>query len=168
MTNYISAQTIELLFSAILGCGIGVLFDAFRVLRTFLPQSRVTTAILDVVFWIIATLALFTFILTVSEGRMRAYVLFGVFCGGFVYMSALSHIVFKVLLAVIRTVRKLLSLATYPIYAILRSIWHLFMSSGCRVEAYIRKKFKGGRLKKNRKAGKNGDKKDEKTQKLFS
>ncbi|MBQ9984743.1 MAG: spore cortex biosynthesis protein YabQ [Oscillospiraceae bacterium] len=167
MANSVSAQTLELLSAALLGCGLGVLFDAVRVLRAYLPKTRILTAAADVLFWFVAVSALLAFILTVSGGRMRWYVLFGVFCGCFVYMSALSEIIYKVMLSSVKIIRKLLYVITRPIYWLLRFIWHTMKKCAGRAENSLRQSVRKRCLNK-RKAGKNGDKKNKKEEKHIS
>lgn len=163
MVNSVSAQTLEFLYSALLGIGLGVTFDIMRVIRSYIPKSRAMTALLDTLFWCVAIIALLAFILTVSEGVMRWYVLVGTFCGGFVYIAAVSEIVFKVLISAISAIRKILSLATRPIYLFLRWVWREFRKTGRSTEQKMRESIKKKRMKK-RKAGKNGGKKAKKAQ----
>ena len=90
MVNSVSLQSLEFFYSALLGVALGALFDFFRVVRFFLPRRKLITAVSDAMFWFFAICALLAFVLTVSDGKMRWYVLVGTFCGGFVYVSALS------------------------------------------------------------------------------
>ena len=161
MANSVSAQTLEFLCSALLGCGLGVLFDVVRVFRAYMPKSRILTAMADIVFWLIAVAALLAFILTVSGGRMRWYVLFGVFCGCFVYMSALSEIIYKVMKASVRILRKLLFAITLPVYWLLRFFWRVMKSCADKTERSLRRNIRKRRFNR-RKAGRDGDKENEK------
>ena len=120
--NAVSVQTIEFLYSALLGIGIGVLYDIIRLIRFYMSDSRVVVALFDVLFWVSATISLLVFVLTVSDGRMRWYVLFGAFAGGFVYMASASEIFFSVLKGLIDILKTILKLSTRPVYFFLRSI----------------------------------------------
>lgn len=166
MVNSVSAQTAQFLYSALLGIGIGVLFDITRLLRSYMPKKRVATALLDLLFWCVAIISLLAFVLTVCDGKMRWYVLIGAFCGCFVYMAALSEIVFKVMAALVAVVRKALFLITRPVYLFLRCIWRGVKKAGRGAEKSIRDK-KNKHMKK-RKAGKNGVKKAKRAQEPVS
>lgn len=107
-----------------MGVCLGALFDLFRVLRFFSPGKRILTVVTDILFWNVAIIILFAFVLTVSNGRMRWYVLLGTFCGGFVYISAVSEIVFRVCVSVVFLIKKFLWMITHPVYLVLRWMWH--------------------------------------------
>lgn len=161
MINSVSAQTIEFLFSALLGLYLGVLFDVIRTVRTYMPKKRWITAIFDALFWLVAVISLLGFVMTVSGGKMRWYVLAGAFCGGFVYMAALSEIVYKVLVCVIAAMKKVLHLITKPVYLLLGCIWRGAKKTEHKAEARLRERVKIRRMKK-RKAVCDGSKKKKK------
>lgn len=122
--NPITVQSIEFLYSLALGVMLGVLYDIFRVVRSFSPKKQIIVAIFDILFWIIALISLLAFVLTVSGGAMRWYVLFGVFGGGFLYMASLSVIMYKTLRTSVLISKKLLGMVTYPLYIALRWCLH--------------------------------------------
>lgn len=163
VVNSVSAQTIEFLYSALLGLCLGVLFDVVKTARSYAPKKKAVTALFDILFWLVAIVSLCAFTLTVSGGRMRWYVLFGVLAGGFVYTSALSMIVFKVMRASVSAVRKVLSLITRPLYLLLRMIWRGGKKLEHSAENSVRKKVRAARIRK-RKGGKNVGKKKKETQ----
>lgn len=167
MVNSVSVQTLEFLYSALLGVALGVLYDIIRVIRAYMPKSRAITALFDILFWCAAIISLLAFVLTSSEGKMRWYVLVGTFCGGFVYMSALSRIVFKVLISTVAALKKLLFIITHPIYLLLGWIWRGAKGAERKAEKRIRENVKKKRMKK-RKADKDGSKKAEKAKKSVS
>lgn len=156
MENTVSVQTLEFLYSALLGVGLGVFYDCLRCIRLCIRKSRWITGIFDAIFWICATLSLIAFILTCTDGRMRWYVLFGTFCGGFVYVSAASEIVFKVIRETAKAVSKLLSLLTRPVYLLLRRLKSMGLGAGRNALKAAKKRRRKG------KADKGGSKKKEK------
>lgn len=136
--NSVSAQTVEFFYSALMGTGLGALFDFFRVIRFYVPQKRILTFVFDVLFWCFAIIILLAFVLTVSGGKMRWYVLVGTFCGGFVYVSAVSEIMFRVGVSLVFLTGKILRSLTNPIYLLFRWIWRSFLSfsrkASCKCE----------------------------------
>ncbi len=154
MINSVSAQTLEFLYAGLLGVGLGVMFDVMRVLRSYIPRSRAITAVLDSLFWFAAIIALLAFTMTVSGGRMRWYVLLGAFSGGFVYVAALSEIIFKVMCAVLMALKRILSLLTRPIYLLLRSIWRTAKKSErkmCHKARNLRRERRSAKGRKQKK-----------------
>lgn len=163
MENTVSVQTVEFLYSALLGIGIGIFYDILRCVRSYMRKSRVVTGIFDALFWICACLALLVFILTVTDGRMRWYVLFGTFCGGFIYRAAASEIVFKVVKGTSEALIKLLALLTRPVYLLLRRMKKLGAGAS-RKMSEVSKAY----CKRKRKADKVGGKKKEKKKEKLS
>lgn len=161
MINSVSAQTAEFLYSALLGIYLGVLFDVIRTVRAYMPRNRLVTAIFDVLFWLIAVISLLGFVMTVSGGKMRWYVLAGAFCGGFVYMAALSEIIYKIFVSVIAVMRKILQLMTRPVYLLLGCAWRSAKKTERKTEARLRRGIRKRRIKK-RKAVCNGSQKKKK------
>lgn len=138
MTNPVSLQTLEFFYSALMGAGLGALFDLFRVVRFFVPGKKFFTVITDILFWNVAIIVLFAFVLTVSGGRMRWYVLLGTFCGGFIYISAASEIIFRVCVASVLLLKKLLWLITRPVYLAFRQVWRSLKKSYAKSVKKIR------------------------------
>ncbi len=138
MDNPITVQSVEFLYSLLLGLALGVVYDFFRVTRSFLAHGKFTDALFDVLFWISAIISLLFFVLTVSGGIMRWYVLLGVFGGGFLYMASLSMIIFKSLRACILILKKLLGMMSQPIYFILCRGFRIAKKTARNAEKKIR------------------------------
>lgn len=120
----VSAQTAELLYSALLGVCLGVMYDVFRIFRRWLGRGRFMTALFDGLYWLAAFCALLGFVMTVSGGVVRWYVLIGAFCGGFVYMCTFSRLIFCGMDIIIKLLIRLLGFISAPIYAISRALLH--------------------------------------------
>ena len=76
----------------LLGGALGVVYDLMRVVRRRLPVKGVGS-VLDLSFWVLATVSLFLFSGQAWAGRVRLYG--GVFCmmGASAYFWGLSHAV---------------------------------------------------------------------------
>ena len=155
MGNSVTFQSLEFFYSALLGVGLGVLFDVFRIMRFYAVKKKIVTSLFDVLFWSLAVIALLAVVLTVSNGKMRWYVLFGIFCGGFVYVSALSEIMFRIGVSLVFVLKRLLQLITHPLYLLLRCTWRKILFAG-------RKVFRKGRTKKGELYAKRQEHKEEK------
>ena len=73
------------LLAVLLGCGLGLFYDIFRIFRTAIPHGKVLTFIEDVIFTFVYGFALFTFCTSLT-GAVRAFVLAGMLAG-----SAAEH-----------------------------------------------------------------------------
>ena len=100
-----------LLQSLLLGAGAGLLYDALRALRRQTGCGRAMTAMLDAVFWLVLSAAVFRFGLVFAPGQARFFVLAGAFCGAGLYFAALSGAVLAVFAAVLSAAARALRAA---------------------------------------------------------
>lgn len=144
MNVSVASQTLEFFYSALLGVGIGVLYDIFALIRSYLKKSSVVTGLLDSLFWICATVALFAFVMTISEGRMRWYVLVGTLGGTFIYKCTISALFFRTIRIIISLLTKTLKLLVWPLYWL--SDW--LVNSGQRMKKNFSASLKKQKQKK--------------------
>lgn len=74
-------QFVTLFMMFVCGNGLGVLFDAYRVLSHRLGIPGWLLAILDVVYWLVAAPAVFRVLYRTNHGEIRFYVFFGLILG---------------------------------------------------------------------------------------
>jgi len=91
----LSSQTKNFLFSLGFGVLIGVLYDVLRVIRMSISQSKKALYITDFIFVFVSSVATFLFCLTVTDGQLRFYVLFGEALGFFIYYFSFGVIAVK-------------------------------------------------------------------------
>ena len=120
MNVCVSGQTAEFIYSALLGVFLGAVYDIFRLARVYLKSGKFMTGFLDVIYWMIAIAGLIGFVLTACGGQMHWYVLVGTFCGGFVYLSALSYLFFRSLDIIIKICVQFINLLVKPVYILAR------------------------------------------------
>ena len=91
------------LLSVVLGCGLGLLYDIFRVFRVALPHGKILTFFEDIIYTFLYGFALFTFC-TGLTGAIRGFVLVGMLTG-----SAIEHLtVGNAVISVMRVIGVLL------------------------------------------------------------
>ena len=73
-----------------LGAAVGVLYDVFRILRVRLPLPLLG-GILDLLFWLVVTAALFVYTVTAGSGEVRGYLVLAVLAGAAAYFWLLSR-----------------------------------------------------------------------------
>lgn len=88
----IAEQTRLFLLSCGTGFLLGVLYEAFRLLRMMLSAKRKFAFIFDIAYCLSATFLTFVFILTANRGAVRWYIIFGVAAGWVIYYFALGGI----------------------------------------------------------------------------
>lgn len=79
------------------GIVIGVLYDVFRLLRKMFGMGRFFTALMDLIFWLCATVIAGLSILFFAGGELRAFLLLGMLLGGALHLWVVSPLVMWVL-----------------------------------------------------------------------
>ena len=85
----ITQQAASFAGAVLLGFGVGLFYDILRLVRGRL-RARVLRAMLDLLFWIAVTVALFIYVTGMVGGRVRLYVLAALVCGAVMYFLTLS------------------------------------------------------------------------------
>ncbi|MBE6071963.1 MAG: spore cortex biosynthesis protein YabQ [Clostridium butyricum] len=105
-------------FSISAGFITGILFDMYRIIRGF-NNIKVVMAIEDILFWILASIIVFTFLLYTNYAFLTPYVYAFICCSIFFYIKFISRYFYNIekklldlLLKIIRVTFKNLG---YPI-----------------------------------------------------
>jgi spore cortex biosynthesis protein YabQ len=72
------------------GIGMGAAFDAYRVVANQLRFGRIWIPVLDLLYWLAATLTVFRVLTFSNEGEVRAYVFIGLLLGVSIYFWLFS------------------------------------------------------------------------------
>lgn len=104
----IDGQARLFLLTVLMGAGIGLFYDVFRIFRRTAPfaKNRLAVQLEDLFFWIIVTGAMFYFMLEQSFGEIRLFSLLGAFLGIIFYFATLSRFVIKIFVAIIEYLKK--------------------------------------------------------------
>lgn len=90
------------------GAFMGVLFDVYRVLSGQLRPPRWLVPLLDIGYWIVATLFVFRALLYSNDGQVRVYVFLGLALGLWLYFRLVSRLTVVFVQFCIRLVRALI------------------------------------------------------------
>jgi len=113
MTVDIARQLQGLCQAVLLGGALGVVYDLMRVLRRRVPLPFLG-GILDFLFWVAATAALFRFSQSAWDGQIRMYGAVFCFLGGALYFWGVSPVVLGVLSFLADVLTRLLGILTFP------------------------------------------------------
>ena len=72
-----------------MGAAGGLLYDAFRILRVRVRLP--CCGVLDLLFWLVVTVALFVYTTTAGSGEVRLYIVAAVLLGAAAYFWLLSR-----------------------------------------------------------------------------
>jgi spore cortex biosynthesis protein YabQ len=90
------------------GIGLGVIFDGYRVVSNELRFPRWSLPVLDLVYWLAASLLVFRVLYASNYGEVRAYVFIGMLIGILSYYWLLSKPVIRIVKWLIDAVRALI------------------------------------------------------------
>lgn len=91
------------------GLIIGGIYDFYRVFRYFSKPKKILTAIEDILFWIIVTLIVFTFLVRKTDGIIRGFVLLGFIIGYSFYFKVISKYSYLLLKKIFKLIFDLIS-----------------------------------------------------------
>ena len=118
-------------FSIFAGIITGMLFDIYRLLRGFENPKKILTFLEDILFWILASLIAFVFLLLTNYAYMGVYVYMYIALGIYIYIKLISKIFIKIQYRIMKTGGKAFRITKntfmYPfdlvLYKIYLSLW---------------------------------------------
>jgi spore cortex biosynthesis protein YabQ len=134
----IPTQVISFLWSVAVGAGLGLLYDAFRILRLALPSPGPVVAAQDILFGLIAAIVSFGVMLTVTEGKLRLFLLIGEAVGWALYYGALSSAVMAAAEFIIAVVRSIIGFIWGIVYGLGQFFHRIFIQPALALVAFIR------------------------------
>jgi len=110
----LTRQTVEFMLSAVLGAGLGFVYDIVRLIRAN-TKAGIILSVVDVLFWNFAAALVFWFAMTVQDGELRIFSALGALIGAVIYFLAPSKLVLAVGLTVTGYIRKILRAIFTPL-----------------------------------------------------
>lgn len=125
MPLQISMQFNIVFFSILAGIITGILFDIYRIIRG-LSNFKAVMIVEDILFWILASIIVFTFLLYTNYAFLTPYVYIFICCTILLYMIFISKyfysiekfildIIFKIIRVILKNLSYPLKLAFYKI-----------------------------------------------------
>ena len=93
----IGGQLITGLYSLALGAVLCAFYDIFRAFRKAGADSFISVFIGDIVFWLVSAVAVFLFLIAVTNGEIRGYVILFCIAGFLLYRITIGKAVFFLL-----------------------------------------------------------------------
>lgn len=78
-------------YSCLLGLGLGILYDVFRIIRMLINKRNITIFLQDIIYFIVSGFVTFIFVLGINEGQSRFYILAGEGIGWIAYHITLGE-----------------------------------------------------------------------------
>ena len=104
----ITSQNQIIVFILCVFCGIiiGIIYDLFRIHRTFFKVTNSTVIIADCFFWLIASILSFQFIMLSNNGNLRLFEFLGFLAGFFIHFSFISKAFTKITVLLFKLLNK--------------------------------------------------------------
>jgi spore cortex biosynthesis protein YabQ len=145
----IANQVYVFLWTIITGVIMGLIFDAFRILRKNFKSKDFFVYVQDILFWLIIAFILIISAFLINDGELRGYMFIGYIFGVTFYMLAFSKFIIKIGSFIIDLLKKLLKLAIKPIAFILSPIVKLIKKVWNNFIKNVQGIFERANLKKN-------------------
>ena len=91
----IRAQTVIFLGSCLLGIGLGVLLDGFRLLRILIPHSALAVLLEDAVYAAACAVLLQCYAVSFGSGRLELWMPFGAMLGLLLYLLTFGMLLMR-------------------------------------------------------------------------
>jgi spore cortex biosynthesis protein YabQ len=140
------AITIELQFfllSILWGCILLLAYDVLRIFRRLIKHGMILVAVEDLIFWLLASLFIFTMIFHQNNGIIRGFSIIGMLLGIILYHFSISDVL-------VMSLTKLIQTLLSPIKAGAKQILRFFRFLYTSVKKWINKLL--FRLKKHKKS----------------
>jgi spore cortex biosynthesis protein YabQ len=122
------AITIELQFFllSILWGGLLLLaYDVLRIFRRLIKRGAILVAVEDLIFWLLASLFIFTMIFHNNNGIIRGFSIIGMILGIILYHFSISEWLVKSITKLIQTLLSPINAAVKQIIRFVRFLWTL-------------------------------------------
>ncbi|MBQ4120173.1 MAG: spore cortex biosynthesis protein YabQ [Clostridia bacterium] len=114
-----TSQAISFLYSIILGILFAIIYDFFRSLRKCKQHTILLVFIEDILYFLILAVITFIFLLALTNGQVRAYILIGILLGFLLFVLTLSKYYIIVMCFLLKLFFKLLDLISKGFYIII-------------------------------------------------
>ena len=117
-----SSQALNFLYSIILGLIFASAYDFFRSLRIVKSHTAIMVFFEDVIYFSVLSMVTFVFLLSVTNGEVRGYVLFGIIIGFLFFIFTVSKYYIIALTFLLKVFFKAINLFLKGFYVIFGKI----------------------------------------------
>ncbi len=104
----VDVQVYQFFVMVLAGVALGVVYDVYRTFRLLAKPGVLSTAIYDLVFWVVATILVLCAVFYASWGEVRIYVFIGTVTGALLYFRLASHVVRRIIRGVFTTLVRMI------------------------------------------------------------
>ncbi len=111
-------------YSCLLGIGLGILYDVFRIIRMLINKRNITIFLQDIIYFIVSGFVTFIFVLGINEGQSRFYILAGEGIGWIVYHITLGEKIYHCSENIVKMIRTKFRNFSNNIYRYIKKIFN--------------------------------------------
>ena len=104
----VSEQTWLFLWACVIGVGLGIVYDFFRVFRILINHNQTAVFVEDVVYTFFFAMTLFVYSTERARGELRFFIFLGAFLGFVVYTLTVGYIIVSIIRRVVTFIYKIL------------------------------------------------------------
>ncbi|MGG3838990.1 spore cortex biosynthesis protein YabQ [Paenibacillus thiaminolyticus] len=125
MSLYVQWTTVLLMMLS--GLALGIVFDGYRVVAGQFRFPRWTVPLLDLMYWLAATLFVFQMLVKGNQGELRFYVFLGLAAGAWLYVILLSKVTVAIVTWLVRAILAIFRFINRCLYVLivlpLKGLW---------------------------------------------
>lgn len=148
----IAQQTSCFLQAILLGMVLGAFYDIFRFLRVMIKSPSGVILIEDALYFAVAAFISFSFMLQLTDGEIRIFVLIGEALGAVLYINTVGEILFRIYKSLAQVIKKvfgrIFEVITIPFKIIFQFIIKMIEKTKENLKKWI--KNKKTRLKRHK------------------
>ena len=111
-------------YSCLLGVGLGILYDVFRIIRMLINTRNITIFLQDIIYFIVSGFVTFLFVLGINEGQSRFYILAGEGIGWIAYHITLGEKIYHCSENIVKMIRTKFRNFSNNIYRYIKRIFN--------------------------------------------
>ncbi len=108
MQQTLTEQILIFLYSCLLGITLGLLYDAFRIIRMIINSMSIMIFFQDILYFIVSGIVTFIFILGFNSGDSRFYILAGEGIGWIGYHLTIGELIYRMSNKTVKAFKNLL------------------------------------------------------------
>lgn len=149
----IAQQTSCFLQAILLGVILGAFYDAFRFLRVMIKSPVAVIFIEDALYFATAAFISFSFMLQMTDGEIRLFVLLGEAIGAILYINTIGEILFGIYKVIIGVIRKILKRVFGVILIPLKAVIGFIRKNIRKIKENLKKRIKNNKTRLKRYKG---------------
>lgn len=129
----VAQQTWEFLLAILLGAALGVCYDIFRIVRIAVVNPPALVIFEDIIYALVCASATLCYLISISDGRLRIFVLIGEVLGFVLYYCTLGVLVLKISKGIIGFIKAVIGwiwrVLCLPVIRLLRWVVRFFIKA---------------------------------------